>query len=181
MEGGFLRAGRFLPYELPGMGYLDGLQLEKVVSPAIRVGDVLGTKPTRDRLNLSGKEPLNSFYVTAEAGTRRSLYYSGTTGLLTGFYRGRMDRAAFLNQQQMDLGERLSFFSNAEIDFDVDNVTGTTRGPQLSRLSLLGNARVSRALGLRAGIERFQWTDTLAEREFMGIQDPGAMDGSKYY
>ncbi|MCP4452972.1 MAG: hypothetical protein GY809_16035, partial [Planctomycetes bacterium] len=65
---GFLRFGRFLPRELPGIGYLDGVQRETHREGPWRFGVVAGLKPDRIRLAASGDEPTIASYATVEAG-----------------------------------------------------------------------------------------------------------------
>src|SRR2546422_876073 len=63
-DGGFFRAGRFLPGELPTLGYVDGAQVEEPIGKNFRLGAVLGLKPSRIDLDVSGKEPMASAYIT---------------------------------------------------------------------------------------------------------------------
>ena len=44
----FVRLGRFVPLELPSVGYMDGVQGEKVLDENWRAGGILGFRPGRD-------------------------------------------------------------------------------------------------------------------------------------
>ena len=99
-DGGFLRFGRFVPFELPGLGYVDGVQGETRRGEGLRFGAIAGLKPDRVNLNASSDEPLVAAYTTVEAGRRDGSYYSGTLGLLNSYYHGRMDRLALLLDQR---------------------------------------------------------------------------------
>ncbi|MCL5280201.1 MAG: hypothetical protein M1376_09880 [Planctomycetes bacterium] len=57
-EDGLLRFGRFVPYELPAIGYLDGLQGQVQPGEHTRLGVVGGLKPDRIDLDASANEPL---------------------------------------------------------------------------------------------------------------------------
>ena len=57
-EDGFLRFGRFVPYELPGIGFVDGLQGQVHQGEHARIGVVGGLKPNRIDLDGSVDEPL---------------------------------------------------------------------------------------------------------------------------
>src|SRR5258706_2552405 len=116
-DGGSLKLGRFLTSTLPGLGFLDGGQLEHVYSPQWRAGGVLAMRPDRIDLGLSTKEPLMAAYASTEQGTHGQLYYSGTLGMYQTFFRGVSDELALLIDHRADLGPKLNLFSSAQIDF----------------------------------------------------------------
>lgn len=177
-----LRLGRFLPLELPGVGYLDGAQGEMVVNDTLRVGAMFGLKPTRDRLDLSGKEPTLVTYGTVEAGDPGDLYYSGTLGLLGSLYEGEADRLAVLFDQAAHLGPRFSLHSTSEVDFDIGGAE-TRNGASLTRLNLFGAFVATSFLTLRAGVDHFERPDTQAERDLLPFQDDRFFDHGhwRYY
>jgi hypothetical protein len=158
-----VRFGRFLPRELPAVGFIDGAHGELVVNDEVRFGAIAGFKPTRDDLNVAVDEPTLVVYGTISMGERGKTYYSGTTGLLYSLFEGDADRLAMLSDQTAQLGP-LSVYASTEVDVDVG--TGETYdGARLSRLNLVATYALSRALELRAGTDRFEIEDTEAMRE----------------
>jgi len=172
--GGFVRIGRFLPFELPGIGYIDGGQLEVNHDNPWRFGMVAGLKPDRVDLAASGDEPTIAGYATLEAGARGASYYSGTAGLLASLYKGEANRLALLFDQRASLGSRFDLFSTAEMDFGVADTTNSAT--QLSRFDLNASYRVLQNHTLRAGADHWQRTDTLSERDRLTIVDESLFD-----
>jgi len=173
---GFARAGRFIPLELPGIGYIDGAQVEVDQVGRWSFGAVGGLKPKRVNLELSGDEPTAAGYATFEGGTRGSAYYSGTAGLLGSLYKGEADRLAILLDQRIGFGPRFDLYSTAEVDFDASNTTNSQT--QLTRLDVVATSRLHSLLTLRAGVGHWQRTDTLAQRdEFEYVNDSLFDDG----
>jgi len=162
---GFGRAGRFLPIELPGIGYLDGGQLEIDPGRQWRFGLAAGLKPNRITLDVSSDEPTIAGYTTFEAGRIGSAYYSGTAGLLGALYQGEFDRAVILFDQRAGLGPRLDLLSTLEYDFGVANTTNSQN--QLTRLDLQVSSRLHSLLTLRAGADHWQRVDTQATRDLL--------------
>lgn len=91
-DGGFLRFGRFVPVELPGVGYVDGFQGETRRGEGLRLGVIGGFRPDRIDLEASVGEPFATGYASVEAGRRGASYYSGTVGLLNSYYEGELTR-----------------------------------------------------------------------------------------
>lgn len=174
-DGGFLRLGRFLPSQLPGVGHVDGAQVESILHPSFRIGAIAGLKPRRNDLDVSTDEPLATLYASGQAGKRGELYYSGTLGLLGSLYRGKVDRLAILLDQQADLGPKLSIFSTSEVDFDVGG-REVRSGTRLSRMDLYAIAPLWRWLTLKGGFDRYERPDTAAERDLTRIVDERAFD-----
>ena len=174
-DGGFLRLGRFLPRELPGIGYLDGVQREIHRDGPWRFGALLGLKPNRIDLGVSADEPTVAGYVTLEADQRNTSYYSGTVGLLSSLFQGQADRLALLLDQRARIGTRFDLYSTAEIDFGVAD-TDTSSSVQLTRLDLVATSRISRAFTLRAGLDHWERPDTQAQRDLLTIQDDRLFD-----
>lgn len=173
---GFVRLGRFLPLELPGIGYIDGGQIEVDTIGRWSFGVVGGLKPKRVNLELSGDEPTAAGYATFEAGTRGAAYYSGTAGLLGSLYKGEADRVAALFDQRASFGTRFDLYSTAEVDFGVANTTNSQT--QLSRFDLVLSSRLHSLLTLRAGAGHWQRTDTLSQRDqFLYVDDALFDDG----
>src|SRR5690606_38870575 len=92
----FLRFGRFLPLELPSVGYIDGAHAEKVISERFRLGGIAGFKPTRDDLEPSFEELVFVLYGTFDVGTPDDVHWTGTAGLLSSLWKGTPDRVALL-------------------------------------------------------------------------------------
>ena len=172
--GGFLRIGRFLPLELPAIGYLDGAQLEFHRDGPWRAGIAGGLKPDRQNLDFSAKEPTLAAYLGLETGTRGKAYYSGTAGLLGAFYDGQADRLAALLDQRIDFGPRLNIYSTAEFDFGVADTTNSTA--QLTRLDLTASLRIHKYVTLRAGLDHWQRPDTHAQRDLLEVIDSSLFD-----
>ena len=171
-DGSFVRLGRFLPRQLSAVGFLDGAQAEKIVSEEFRLGAMAGFKPARDDLGITVDEPTAVSYVTVEVGERLELYYSGTAGVLFSLFDGKADRLAVLVDQTAHLG-RLSLFASAEVDVEVGGAE-TYDAVRLTRLNSVATYPVSSWLILSAGADRFEITDTAAERDSIreGTLDP---------
>ncbi|MEN8254185.1 MAG: hypothetical protein ABFR33_01835 [Verrucomicrobiota bacterium] len=173
---GFVRAGRFLPFELPGIGYLDGGQVELDTSGHWSFGVAGGLKPRRVDLAFSGDEPTAAGYATFEVGERISSYYSGTAGLLGSLYKGEVDRVAVLLDQRAGFGPRFNLLSTAEIDFGAASTTNSQT--QLSRFDLTASSRLHGLLTLRAGAGHWQRLDSQAQRDqFLFVDDQLFDDG----
>jgi len=174
-EGAFLRFGRFLPRELPGIGYVDGVQGQLRHSEHLWFGAVAGLKPDRADLGASGNEPLLAGYATFEAGDRKGRYYSGTAGLLGSAYEGRADRLALLVDQRAGIGPLLTLYSTAEADFDVGGAE-TRTGTRLTRLDVSAVSRPTSSLAFRAGLDHWERPDNRAERALLLIDDDRFFD-----
>ncbi len=173
--GGMVRAGRFLPQELPAIGYIDGAQGETVLSEHFRLGAVAGLKPTRRDLDPSTDEPTAAGYATFEAGRPRELHYTGTAGVLGSLFRGKLDRLALLFDQRADLGPRFSLYSSTEADADIGGAE-TRSGLRLTREDVYAVSPVTSFLTLRAGADHYEIPDTRAEREALAIEDDRLLD-----
>ncbi len=174
-EDGFLRFGRFLPRELPGIGYVDGIQGQVSRSERVRIGAIAGFKPDRRDLGFSAEEPLFATYATFEAGERSKKYYMGTVGLLTSLYEGQADRLALLLDQRADLDPQLSVYSTAQVDFDV-GAAETRGGTRLTRLDTFALYKLTSALSFRAGLDHWERPDNQAERDLLAFEDDRFFD-----
>jgi hypothetical protein len=163
-DGGTLKLGRFLPSELPGLGFLDGGQLDHVISPQWRTGGVLAMRPDRITLGLTSKEPFMAGYASTEQGTHGKLYYSGTLGMFHTIYRGKADELALLSDNRTDLGPKLNLFNSIQIDFN-DGAEQAHKGPRITRLDFYGNSPITPTVSLRAGLSHFERPDIQAERD----------------
>ncbi len=174
-DGGFLRFGRFVPIELPGLGYVDGVQGETRRGEGLRFGAIAGLKPDRINLDASADEPLVAGYATVEAGRRERAYYSGTVGLLNSYYQGEMDRLALLLDQRVGLGSGLTLYSTATVDLDA-GAAQTREGIRLTQLDVFAESRLSSFLGLRAGVDHWERPDIQAERALLAFPDERFFD-----
>ncbi|MHC4351226.1 MAG: hypothetical protein ACYS0H_00785 [Planctomycetota bacterium] len=174
-EDGFFRFGRFLPRELPGIGYIDGVQTQGRHSDNWNLGVVAGLKPDRSNLDPSGHEPTAATYATFEAGDRDGSHYLATAGLLGSLYKGRADRLALLFDQRASWGSSLTLYSTTEVDFDVGGAE-TRTGTRLTRLDLSAVSRPSSFLTLRAGVDHWERPDNRAERDLLVIEDDRLFD-----
>jgi hypothetical protein len=169
-DNGFLRLGRFVPRELPGIGYVDGVQGQIKSGEHLSLGTVAGFKPDRYNLDPSVDEPLMVGYATYEAGKLPGPYYSGTVGILGSLYEGRADRLALFFDQRAGLGPLFTLYSTAEVDFDVGSAEFQT-GTNLTRLDLYAVSRLSSDLTFRAGLDHWQRPDNRAERDLLRYDD----------
>ena len=174
-DDGFLRLGRFLPHELPAIGYVDGAQGEILRGEHLRLGAVAGLKPSRTDLQASSDEPLAAGYATFEAGSRDRGYYSGTVGVLGSLYDGETNRLALLLDQRGGIGSNLTVYSTAVVDFDV-GAAETRNGARLTRLDLYGTAKITSAITLRGGLDHWERPDNLAERDLLVVDDDRYFD-----
>ncbi len=172
---GFLRFGRFLPRELPGIGYVDGFQGQIRQSDHVRIGAIAGFKPNRRDLAFSADEPLFATYATFETGERTRKYYMATAGLLTSLYEGKADRLALLLDQRADLDPQLSVYSTAQVDFDV-GAAETRTGTRLTRLDTFAVYKLSPGLSFRAGLDHWERPDNQAERDLLAFEDDRFFD-----
>ncbi len=173
-QGGFLRLGRFLPVELPGVGYFDGAQLEIHRDGPWRFGMFGGLKPGLNNLEVSADELTAGGYITLEAGQRRGAYYSGTAGVLGSLFKGEADRLAVLLDQRASYGSKYNLYSTAEVDVGIADTTNSTT--QLTRVDVTASARLHRNFTLRAGFDHWQRPDTLAQRALLVIVDDRLFD-----
>jgi len=174
-EDGFLRLGRFLPHELPAIGYVDGTQGEMLRGEHLRLGAVAGLKPSRTDLQASADEPLAAGYATFEAGSRDRGYYSGTVGVLGSLYDSETNRLALLVDQRGGVGSDLTVYSTAVVDFDV-GAAETHDGARLARLDLYGVSKITSAITLRGGLDHWERPDNLAERDLLIVDDDRYFD-----
>lgn len=163
-DAGFVRLGRFLPQELPSVGYLDGIQGEVTAAPALRLGAMAGLKPTRRDLDPSGDEPTAAAYATVAAGKPDELRYSGTVGLLGSLYKGKTDRLALLLDQRFSVAGRFHVYSSTAVDFDA-GAAEAHGGTRFTRENLHAIWQAAQFLDLKAGYDRYERPDTAAERD----------------
>ncbi len=162
--------GRFIPRELPSIGFIDGAQGEKVIDDQWRVGGVVGFKPDRRTLDPTADEPSVAPYITYYQGSSPDEnHFSSTTGLLFSLYEGQADRLALLNDSKIRWG-KLDVFSTAELDLDIGN-TEVRNGPRLTRWDVLASYPVNDSFTLRGGWDRFERPDTEAERTLLRHED----------
>lgn len=171
-DGGAFKAGRFLPIEIPGLGFLDGTQLDHVFSKEWRAGGLLAMRPDRIDLSMTSKEPVAAGYLTTEQGEHGKLYYSGTMAMLQSLYRGEADELALLYDHRMDLGPKLNLFATSQLNFDVGGARVHT-GPRLTRLDFYGNSPILTSLSVRAGMSHYERADLAAERDLSGGSTAG--------
>jgi len=174
-DDGFLRFGRFLPRELPGIGYVDGVQGQIRHDEHLSLGAIAGFKPDRYDLDFSVDEPLWAGYATYEAGKRPGPYYSGTAGILGSFYEGQADRLALLIDQRAGIGPLFTLYSTAELDFDVGGAQ-TRTGTNLTRLDVTAVSRLSPGLTFRGGVDHWERPDNRAERDLLVYNDDRYFD-----
>lgn len=174
-DDGFLRLGRFLPRELPGIGYVDGIQGQIRYDEHLSLGAIAGFKPERYDLDFSVDEPLLAGYATYEAGKRPGPYYSGTAGILGSLYDGQADRLALLLDQRVGIGPLFTLYSTAELDFDVGGAQ-TRTGTNLTRLDVTAVSRMSPGLTFRAGVDHWKRPDNRAERDLLVYEDDRYFD-----
>lgn len=174
-EGGLFRFGRFLPVELPGIGYIDGIQGQIGWSEHWRLGAMAGFKPDRYNLDPSADEPLIAVYTSFNTGDRKLLYYSGTAGILGSLYENNADRLALLVDQRMNFGPSFSVNSTAQLDFDVGSAEFKS-GTRLTRLDVSALSRIYSRLFFRAGLDHWERPDNHAERDLLAIEDDRLFD-----
>jgi len=175
LDDGFLRLGRFLPRELPGIGYVDGIQGHVRHDEHLSLGAVAGFKPDRYDLAPSADEPLMAGYATYETGKLPGPYYSGTAGILSSLYKGQTDRLALLFDQRAGIGPLFTLYSTAELDFDVGGAQ-TRTGTNLTRLDVTAVSRPSPGLTFRAGLDHWERPDNRAERDLLLYDDDRFFD-----
>ncbi|MEM7235870.1 MAG: hypothetical protein AAF517_27125, partial [Planctomycetota bacterium] len=172
----FVRFGRFIPRELPSLGFFDGIQGELAITDHFRVGSLVGARPTRDDLWFSGKEQSAVGYATMEVGTRRELHYLHTSGLMASLFEGSPDRMAVFTDQSFEAGN-FHLFSSSEVDFDIGGGVSSRESVRLTRLDLIANYRIWKFLNLRGGADRYELPDTAAERDVINI---GTIDVERF-
>ncbi|MFI5347213.1 MAG: hypothetical protein ACHQ51_12640 [Elusimicrobiota bacterium] len=163
----FVRAGRFYPAELSGIGYVDGAQADVPLVAGLRLGAAAGARPDRVNMGFSGRENVAAAYTGVEAGEMRRLYYSGSLGVMRTLYRGKGDELAALWDQRADLGPKLNLFSTMQFDFNTGAAVEHV-GTRLSRLNVNLNSPLTDLFSLRAGANHYEPLDTAADRELAG-------------
>lgn len=165
--GGFFQMGRFMPFELTGIGFLDGMQVKTGVSEHVSVGFAGGARPNKLDLAFSNKEWAGSAYATLEGGERRQLYYTGTMGVMQTTFEGKADEKAILWDQQADLSPKLNLFTSAQVDY-IDSVNSANPGVHLIRLDVYANSPLTSFLSFRGGTNHYERPDTMAEHFYSG-------------
>ena len=173
-EGGFFRAGRFFPKELPGLGTVDGLALEAPVG-WLRIGGVAGTRPERLLQGFSSREQLGALYASSESGTPGQGSYAATLGVMHTLWLGKSDELALLFDQNFDLGPLLNVYQTLQVDVN-DDAAQFHEGARLTRLDLSLNSNLKKWLTVRGGVNHFEPIDAAAERAFIGGGLPLVMD-----
>jgi|CXWL01.1.fsa_nt_gi hypothetical protein len=166
-DGGFMRMGRFFPMELPSLGYLDGIQAEKVISASVHAGAALGVRPDRITQGFASREKIGAVYGTLEKGQQRGLYYMGTLGLMHSYYYNKPDELALLYDQRSDLGPKLNFFGTSQFNFNAGAAQVHTK-PRMTRANAMLNSPLTTWLSLRAGANHYEPIDVNAERDLAG-------------
>ncbi|MEQ8767069.1 MAG: hypothetical protein RL885_24370 [Planctomycetota bacterium] len=161
-----LRLGRFIPGELPSIGYLDGAHLQKVFSKGFHWGVLGGWKPTRQGLHPTSREPTGATYLTYFTESEDGEHYSVTGGVLVSQFEGDLDRVALLIDQTARFGV-FDLYASSEVDFDV-NAAETRDGTRLSRLDLGMSARLE-GWSPRAGVSHYEILDTATERDELDL------------
>ena len=159
-----LIAGRFVPKALPSIGYIDGVHGEKIISPNLRIGGVLGFKPYRDDLNPTFKEPTIVPYLTLTAGEDQR-NYSGTVGILASIFDSKFDRAAIL-MDQIAHYDNVYVSSSSEVDFDAGGGDARDDAARLTRWNLAISQQRD-GWSPRIGVDRFEQPDIEAERDLI--------------
>ena len=165
--GGFVRLGRVLPTQLPGIGYIDGGQIEAHPLDCLRLGAAAGLRPDLIDLGASSRQSLASGYATLEKGTRGHWYYSGTLGLLQTFFRGRADELALVYDQRSDLGPKLSLDGTTQVDYKAWSGPEPP-GARLTRANVSAFSPLASFLTLRTGLDHYERAQTRAERDASG-------------
>lgn len=175
---GFLRAGRFFPNELPGLGTVDGAALQRPLGP-VKIGAVAGTRPDRRYHGFSSREIAAALYAAAETGAPGRGSYGATLGALHTRWLGKADELALLLDQRFDLGPMLSVYQTAQFDFNA-GTAAVHKGTRLTRLDLSVHSAPALWLGLRAGLNHFEPIDVAAERSLAGV-DPALYIDNGYW
>lgn len=138
--------GRFIPYQIGGIGTVDGLMLAGRRG-AFEGGILAGSQPGYRDSELSLKDQKIAAFVgytqqDAEWRLRSNLAFAQT-------YRdGAVDRAYFYLVNSVSLGSDVTLYQNASLDlYDADRGSGRTR-PHLTDLYLSATWRPERWLSL---------------------------------
>lgn len=171
-----LAVGRFIPRELPSVGFLDGAQAETPLLDTLRVGGMMGFKPDRRSLDPSFDEPTLVGYVTLDAESESGdLAISSTGGLLFSLYEGQADRMALLDDTRLRWKD-VDVFSSLELDLDVGAAEVRGGGPRLTRWDVYASWFITDTLTLRGGWDRYERPDTEAERTLLRHEDFDDLD-----
>ncbi|MGE3165242.1 MAG: hypothetical protein AB7O52_10080 [Planctomycetota bacterium] len=163
----FVGFGRFLPRELPAVGYVDGGRIEHELNESWRIGGILGLVPDRGDLGFSAREPLAVAYVTHESVFSGRDRYSGTLGVLGSAYRGKADRLSVLLDQNLSY-RKVRVFSSSTFDTDVGGAE-TRNGIRVTELYTSAHYDAWGWLALRASVEHHERPDNQAERHVFAI------------
>jgi hypothetical protein len=178
--GGFFRAGRYTPPEIPAAGQLDGLQGEMALSSHFRAGVIAGLKPDRQDLEFSQSEPISVAYLAARAGSPGVLQYSGSLGCLGTLHEGDPDRLALLLSQSVAVGPWLNLCSSTEVDVAISSPESSDGELRLTAASMSASMPVGSILTLRAGLDHRKRPDTSVERVLAGAGGDPAFEEATF-
>lgn len=153
-DNGFARVGRFAPAELTSFGFMDGALLQ-IKTAHWRWGALGGARPVGSERRPSTERPTAGIYAAHRAGLGRRARTEGTMGVMADYFKGELDRLAFLWDERTQLSARTSVSASAEVDKNVTDATGTPSA-QWTRLNVTGRWTPGRSFSLSAGVDRHE-------------------------
>jgi len=153
-ESGFARVGRFAPSELTSFGFMDGALLQ-IKTGNWRWGALGGARPVGTERRPSTDRPTAGIYAGHRAGLGRRARTEGTMGVMADYFKGELDRLAFLWDERTQLSARTSVSASAEVDKNVTDSTGVPSA-QWTRLNVTGRWTPGRLFSLSAGVDRHE-------------------------
>ncbi len=112
------QAGRFLPFQLTGLGYIDGLLLKGRINRNLFLGGVAGTNPRWQYQE--GRIPVQQYgvFLNYLYQTERKLTADITLAALGSYRNSAIDREFFYSQGWLRYGHRTSLWYMAELDLN---------------------------------------------------------------
>lgn len=153
-EKGFARVGRFAPSEMPSFGFMDGALLQ-LKTGNWRWGALGGARPVGAERRPSTDRPAAGVYVGHRSGLGGRARTEGTMGVVADYFKGELDRLAFLWDERTQLSARTSVSASAEVDKNVADSTGLPTA-QWTRLNVTGRWAPGKSFSLSAGVDRHE-------------------------
>jgi hypothetical protein len=172
-----LNAGRFIPFELPGLGYVDGAKVHYKANSRLQYGAMAGARPDRETLGFSGDEVMGASYIAYQNGRPGALFFSGTLGVLRTTYLGKPDELAVLYDHRSDLTRFFNLSVTSQVDFN-GGTAKVNKDPRLTRLDAYLTSKLLEFLSLRGGVNHYERPDTAAERAISGDDNLDAIRNS---
>jgi hypothetical protein len=163
-DGSVLGVGRFEPLALTGIGRVDGAYYEDAVDEHVHVGGLVGLRPEPDDLGFRADQPILAGWGVWARPYDRETQVSVAAGAMSTWFRGSFDEQALLSDVDLHFTGGHWVRASTQVDVYTGNESARS-GAGLTRLSVVGDARLADWLDLRGTWYQFALADTLANRD----------------